>query len=246
MKNIFQWSLGQKKRILLYISFIIGLIVLSFLTQLYWNQSQNAWTIPLSGKLIILDPGHGGPDGGASSQDGLFEDEVALKIALYLRDYLQEAGSFVVMTRETDVDLAQPGTQGLSKRKTEDLVKRLHLIQQKNADIFISIHLNAIPSQRWKGAQTFYNPAREENKKLAAFIQSEIIRNLENTKRFPAQKADAYILKYSPIPTSLVEVGFLSNPDEAKMLGSVEYQKKIAAAIYYGIIGYYSNQEPPA
>jgi N-acetylmuramoyl-L-alanine amidase len=246
MKNIFQWSIGQKKRILLYISFIIGLIVLSFVTQLYWKQSRNAWTIPLSGKLIILDPGHGGPDGGASSQDGLFEDEVALKIALYLRDYLQEAGSFVVMTRETDVDLAQSGTKGLSKRKTEDLVKRLHLIQQRNADILISIHLNAIPSARWRGAQTFYNPAREENKKLAAFIQSEIIRNLENTKRFPEQKADTYILKYSPIPTSLVEVGFLSNPDEAKMLGSVEYQKKIAAAIYYGIIGYYSNQEPPA
>jgi N-acetylmuramoyl-L-alanine amidase len=246
MKNVFRWSMGQKKRILVYISFIIGLIVLSFLTQLYWNPSQNAWTIPLSGKLIILDPGHGGPDTGASSRDGLLEDEVALKIALYLRDYLQEAGSFVVMTRETDVDLAQPGTQALSKRKAEDLVKRIHLIQQKNADIFISIHLNAIPSKRWRGAQTFYNPAREENKKLASFIQSEMIRNLENTKRFPEQKADIYILKYSPIPTSLVEVGFLSNPDEAKMLGSVEYQKKIAAAIYYGIIGYYSNQEPPA
>jgi N-acetylmuramoyl-L-alanine amidase len=248
VKKFFRWLTKQKKLMFIYTSFITGLIVLPFVTHLYWHQTQNAWMkIPVSGKVIILDPGHGGVDSGASSQEGLLEDEIALKIALYLRDYLQEAGAFVMMTRETDTDLAPSGTQGLAKRKREDLAKRIQWIQQKNGDVFISIHLNSIPSTRWRGAQTFYNPLREENKKLSSFIQSEMIRNLENTKRFPKPKSDVYILKHSlTIPTSLVEVGFLSNSDEAKMLGSVEYQKKIAAAIYYGIMSYYSDQVPSA
>jgi N-acetylmuramoyl-L-alanine amidase len=238
-------GLGRKNAMFIGIFFAVGLIVFASVMQFYGNPLQSASMIPVSGKRIVLDPGHGGPDGGATSRSGLLEEEVALKITHYLRDYLQEAGALVIMTRETDTDLAKSGTRGFSKRKAEDLVNRIQLIEQKNADILISVHLNSIPSPRWKGAQTFYNPIREENKKLASCVQFEMIHNLQNTDRLPERKGDVYILKYSPIPTALVEVGFLSNPDEARMLGSVAYQKKIAAAIYYGIIGYYSGKEPP-
>jgi N-acetylmuramoyl-L-alanine amidase len=244
MKKIFRWLTGQKKSIRIFV--VVGLLVLPFLTQIDWKIPQNTWAaIPLSGKWIIIDPGHGGPDGGASSPNGWLKEEgIALNTSLYLRDYLQEAGAFVIMTRETDTDLAQPETRGLSKRKTEDLVERIQLIHQQNADALISIHLNSIPSNRWRGAQTFYNPTREENKKLATSIQSEMIRNLENTNRTPKQKGDVYILRHSAIPTTLVEVGFLSNPDEARLLNSVEYQKKVATAIYYGILRYCLGHEP--
>ncbi|MGA9174546.1 MAG: N-acetylmuramoyl-L-alanine amidase CwlD, partial [Thermoactinomyces sp.] len=193
----------------------------------------------------MIDAGHGGPDGGAVSQQGLVEKDVTLRIAHYLQDYLHGAGALVFLTRENDTDLANPNTKRLRLRKAEDLMRRVYLIKEKNVDAFISIHLNAIPSPRWSGAQTFYNPVREDNKRLATFIQAELIRNLENTNRLAKQKGDVYILKHSPVPTALVEVGFLSNPDEAKLLATETYQKKVAASIYLGLIRFYTGKEPP-
>jgi N-acetylmuramoyl-L-alanine amidase len=172
------------------------------------------------------------------------EKEIALRIALYLRDYLQEAGALVIMTREDDTDLASPDTSRLRRRKTEDLMRRVELVKEKNADVLISIHLNSIPTPRWSGAQTFYNPVREENRRLAVLIQSELKRQLGNTDRLAKQKGDVYILKESPVPTALVEVGFLSHPGEAAMLATESYQKKVAAAIYSGMIRYSAGEKP--
>lgn len=203
------------------------------------------WGLPLSGEVIVIDPGHGGVDGGAVSKDGLVEKEITLKISIFLRDYLQEAGAYVVMTREEDTDLAGSETEKISKRKAEDLMNRVHLIKAKHANAVISIHLNAFPQSRFSGAQTFYHPSRKENKRLASFIQQSLIQQLENTDRLPKQKGDVFLLNESPVPTTLVEVGFLSNPQEAKLLRDEDYQRKVAAAIYYGIIGFYSDQQEP-
>ncbi|WP_224749643.1 N-acetylmuramoyl-L-alanine amidase CwlD [Polycladospora coralii] len=235
-----------QKTMIISLSFIaILLLTMTPVSQWLWEkQNQDTWTMPFSGKFIILDPGHGGVDGGAVSRAGLVEKEVTLKIAQYLRDYLQEAGAYVVMTREEDKDLADPDTKRISRRKAEDLMKRVRLIKQKNADALITIHLNAFPSSRYHGAQTFYNPKHEENKKLAELIQSELIENLENTDRIAKQKSDIYILKSSDVPTVLVEAGFLSNPDEAALLATDGYQKKVAASIYTGLIKYYTGEEP--
>ena len=215
----------------------------------YWaiprDLSRTAWNMPLSGRVIVLDPGHGGADGGAVSKTGVVEKEVTLKIAGHLRDYLQEAGALVIMTREKDTDLADGATRSLSRRKTQDLMRRVQIVKECGADILVSIHLNAIPSPRWKGAQTFYHPGSEENKKLASFIQAEIIRTLENTDRLPKQDGDIFILRASPVPAAMVEVGFLSNPEEAARLSDERYQKKLAAAIYYGILRYYTDDKPP-
>jgi len=151
----------------------------------------------------------------------------------------------VIMTREKDTDLADSSVRGLSRRKTQDLMRRVRIVKESGADALISIHLNAIPSPRWKGAQTFYHPGNEENKKLASFIQAELIRTLENTKRLPKQSGDIFILKASPVPAAMVEVGFLSNPEEAARLGDEKYQKKLAAAIYFGILRFYSEEKIP-
>ena len=201
------------------------------------------WTLPLSGKVIAIDPGHGGVDGGAVSRDGVIEKHINLIIALHLRDYLQQAGAIVVMTREEDKDLASSETKGLSRRKTEDLINRVKLINGKHADMLVSIHLNSLPSSGSHGAQVFYYPSHEDNKVLATFIQDELRKNLENTKRLANIVNTVYLLKAVKAPSTLVEIGFLSNPEEAKLLTKEDYQKKVAAAIYRGILKYGSGEK---
>ncbi|GAA3411892.1 N-acetylmuramoyl-L-alanine amidase CwlD [Paenibacillus hodogayensis] len=217
---------------------LVMMMIFLFTYELPSTRTWSYWTMPLSGKVIALDPGHGGPDGGAVSKEGLVEKEVNLAISLYLRDYLQQAGAMVVMTRETDRDLAGEGTKGYSKRKTEDLLNRVQFIQQRKAQMSISIHLNSIPSAKWKGAQSFYYPGNDEGKKLAESIQGEIKSNMNNTDRAIKSEDEFYLLKTLPIPAVLVEVGFLSNPEEARMMADSTYQKQIAESIYRGIVRY--------
>lgn len=204
--------------------------------------TKSALGLPLTGQIIIIDPGHGGRDGGAVSRSGVVEKEVALAISIYLRDLLQQAGAFVIMTRETDMELASEEAHRLGRRKKEDLMNRVKLINGSQGDLFVSIHLNSISSPNWRGAQTFYNPLWDESERLARFVQDELIRNLENTNRHAKKNQEVYILKASQIPGILVEVGFLSNPHEAGLLATADYQKKVAFAIYEGILRYYSDE----
>jgi N-acetylmuramoyl-L-alanine amidase len=221
---------------------LVMLMVFLFTYELPSTRTWTYWTMPLSGKVIAIDAGHGGPDGGAISKDGLVEKEVNLAISLYLRDYLQQAGALVVMTRENDKDLASEATKGYSKRKTEDLLNRVDLIEKNKAGMSISIHLNSIPSSKWKGAQTFYYPSNTEGKKLAESIQNEIRTNLSNTDRVPKTEDKFYLLKALAIPSVLVEIGFLSNPEEARLMADANYQKKVAESIYRGIVRYATDQ----
>lgn len=232
---------GLLKTVGIFVSLIIILTVMLYDVPI--NQSWTSWSLPLSGTIIVIDPGHGGPDGGAESKNGIQEKYITLKIAEHLRDYLNEAGALVIMTREEDKDLSEPGTRGLSRRKLQDLKNRVKTANNSMADFFISIHLNSIPSQRWHGAQTFYYPVREENEQMAKAIQKEIINNLQNTDRVPLARNDILVLKYVDMPSVMVEVGFLSNPNEASLLNQEEYQKKLAFSIYQGMLSYYSEKD---
>ncbi|MBT2725613.1 N-acetylmuramoyl-L-alanine amidase CwlD [Bacillus sp. ISL-75] len=236
--------ISVSKRRLKIISFIVGLFVLFFVLQYDFaeDDSLNAWNLPLSGKIILLDPGHGGPDGGAGTGQTL-EKDIALKITKKVKDYLQMQGALVIMTRETDTDLAASDTRGYSRRKVEDLKNRLKMINNGDNDFFVSIHLNAIPSARWSGAQTFYAPYFKENAKAAKFVQEELRKNLENTTRRAKPINNVYILKNAKKPGILVEVGFLSNPAEKENLKKDAYQEKIAISIYQGITRYYTNEK---
>lgn len=224
-KRIFIWMTFQGW---LKILFSIGLVMALGYTlthEISATRTWTYWTMPLSGKVIALDAGHRGADGGAVSKEGLIEKDVNLGITLYLRDYLQQAGALVVMTRETDKDLAESQTHGSKSRKS---------------DLLISVHLNSIPSSRWSGAQTFYHENSAESQFLATLIQDELMRNLLNTDRLARTANTIYLLKSSKIPAALVEIGFLSNPEEARLMGQASYQQKVAAAIYQGILRYYS------
>ncbi|MEF3303331.1 N-acetylmuramoyl-L-alanine amidase CwlD [Paenibacillus sp. GYB003] len=221
---------------------LVMLMIFLFMYELPSTRTWSYWTMPLSGRVIAVDAGHGGPDGGAVSKEGLIEKEVNLAISLYLRDYLQQAGALVIMTREDDRDLAGDGTKGYSKRKTEDLLSRVELIRKQKADMSISIHLNSIPSSKWRGAQSFYYPSNAEGKRLAESIQNEIRTSLNNTDRVPKTEEQFYLLKALPIPAVLVEVGFLSNPEEARLMADSVYQKKVAEAIYRGIVRFAAGE----
>ncbi|MCA1057104.1 N-acetylmuramoyl-L-alanine amidase CwlD [Rossellomorea aquimaris] len=223
---------------------IAALGILFFIIQykIIDKDTWDSWNLPLSGKIIYLDPGHGGPDGGAGDEEAL-EKDIALNVSLMIRDYLQEQGALVLMTREEDKDLADESTKGYSRRKVEDLHKRLKLINDSEADLYLSIHLNSIPSQKWSGAQTFYNPKFEENKALSKAIQKEITRNLENTSREAKGLQSVYILKHAKKTGALVEIGFLSNPGERANLLKKDYQEKVAASVYQGVLNYLTEKD---
>lgn len=229
-----------------WLSFIGGFVLLLILFQWQFsdNKSFESWNLPLTGKVIYIDPGHGGPDGGAVGSDTL-EKDISLSISLIIRDYLQEQGALVLLTREEDVDLADEDTSGYSRRKAEDLKKRVKIINESEADLFLSIHLNAIPSAKWSGAQTFYSGRYIENENIAKYIQDELRRNLENTERVAKPIDGVYLLKNLEKPGALVEVGFLSNPHEEKLLQTKSYQDKVAASIYNGVLRYFSNEKNP-
>lgn len=242
-KRVVVWLTMHGSLKLIMSMLLVALMLFMFTYELPATKTWTYWTMPLSGKKIALDPGHGGPDGGAESKDGIIEKDINLAIALHLRDYLQEAGAIVVMTRESDRDLAESTTKGYSRRKTEDLINRAQFITQQKSDLFVSVHLNSIPSAKWSGAQTFYYPGSKDNATLASLIQDEIKKNMQNTDRVAKSIDNVYLLKTLTIPSALVEVGFLSNPSEADLLRSPAYQKKVAAAIYQGILRYYAGEK---
>ncbi|MEK3912581.1 N-acetylmuramoyl-L-alanine amidase CwlD [Paenibacillus sp. FSL H7-0331] len=242
-KRIVIWLTLQSSLKIGLSALLIALMLIMFSYELPATKTWTYWTMPLSGKVIALDPGHGGPDGGAESKDGTVEKDINLNISLHLRDYLQEAGALVVMTREDDKDLADSSTKGYSKRKTEDLMNRAQFINQKKSDLFLSVHVNSIPSTKWSGAQTFYYPNHKDSIVLATFIQEELKTNLNNTERIAKPVGNVFLLKTLQMPSALIEVGFLSNPPEADKLKSRNYQKKLAAAIYQGVLRYYSGEK---
>ncbi|MBD1382724.1 N-acetylmuramoyl-L-alanine amidase CwlD [Metabacillus arenae] len=234
------------KKKLKWLAFLGGFILLLVLFRVQFsdNDSWNAWNLPLTGKVIYIDPGHGGPDGGAVGAK-LLEKDITLEVSKRVRDYLQEQGALVILTRETDKDLARAGTKGYSRRKSEDLRERVERINQSEADLYLSIHLNAIPSSKWSGAQTFYNGKYEENEKIAKFVQDELRKNLENTTRKVKKINSVYLVKYTEKPGALVEVGFLSNPQEEQLLSDEKYQDKLAASIYKGVLRYFTDKNTP-
>ncbi|CEI81691.1 germination-specific N-acetylmuramoyl-L-alanine amidase [Oceanobacillus oncorhynchi subsp. incaldanensis] len=235
----------KKKQAFWFLGLLLLIFLLQYPTKQAINSSNSTWSMPLNGKVIVIDPGHGGPDGGAVGSDGTVEKDIALSVAKIVQSYLMQHGAIVHLTREEDVDLAAEGTSGLANRKSEDIRNRLAFIQEKEAEFFISIHLNALPDSQWHGAQTFYYPRFEEGEHLATMIQEEIIRNLENTDRQPLAIDQMYLLKHAEVPGALVEIGFLSNEVERELLKDDTYQRQMAASIYEGILRYVT-EEPQA
>lgn len=191
----------------------------------------------LTNKIIIVDPGHGGFDPGKPGITGLDEKDLNLKIALLLRNYLENAGAIVVMTRTTDDDV--DGMDGV-KHKSKDMVQRKKL--SEGGDILVSIHQNSFTQSSVHGAQTFYNSQSEEGEALAISIQKSIkeIADIDN-RREAKSNTNYYVLKATQLPAVIIECGFLTNPEEERKLNSDAYQNQMALGIYLGILRYYEQ-----
>ena len=227
------------KKIIVLLVFVL-ILFLSFIPVIMGKNGNNG-VDNTSGVTVILDAGHGGKDGGASSASGIIEKGVVLSVTKKVEDYLKLQGINVILTRDGDYDLAQPEAK---KRKQQDLNKRVQIMNENENSIAVSIHANAIGNSAWKGAQTFYDPKKIENKQLATAIMNSMKGNLEGTTTREAKSISSlFILKNSNVPSTLVEIGFLSNPDEADLLNSEAYQNKIAYAIYEGILSYIDNPD---
>lgn len=212
---------------------LIGIIVYS--TNRYASR-EAIFSFPLLGYGVVIDPGHGGYDPGVK-RDEICEKDIVLEISRYIELMLGRKGTRIVMTRDDDEDLLELPA---GPKKRTDLTNRLKIITRAEADIMISIHANGMESPLWSGSQTFYKDDKD-SKRLALLIQEELITELHNTIR-EAKPGAYFILERSPIPAVIVEVGFISNPQEAKLLQDPEYQKKVALAISKGVYRYFKER----
>lgn len=191
----------------------------------------------LSGKVIAIDPGHGGRDPGAIGVTGTLEKDVNLAIGLKLQKILQHYGAEVIITRTQDKDCGDS--------KKDDLNARAALVETAKADIFIGVQCNAIPDTSCHGAQVFFYPQSAHGEILAKEIQTALWKKTEQTKKREAQTISSpYILYTLTVPAVIVECGFLSNAQEEALLIDEAYQKKIAVGIAMGIVGYYKTTAP--
>ena len=190
--------------------------------------------LPLLGKVIYLDPGHGGLDPGAMYKN-IKEKNINLQISKNLEKRLTKLGAIVYLTRYDDYDLSVNNT---INRKRSDLSRRGNIINKSDCDLFLSIHLNAENTGIWKGAQTFYNTNNKENKKIAELLQQQFKEDL-NSKRKAKNKNDLYLQKRINRPGVLIEVGFLSNASERYLLKQEKYRDKVTLSIANALLKYF-------
>ena len=171
---------------------------------------------------------------------GTTEAQTNLKIALKLQNLLEQSGCTVILTRSDENAIYDVDSKTLKQKKISDIRNRVKIGNESQADIFVSIHLNKIPQSQYDGWQTFYKEGSEDGARLAKQIQANLNEAIQKENNRIAKTIDnIYIIKNVEIPTTIVECGFLSNPEEEKNLLDDGYQNKLAWGIYNGIIDYF-------
>lgn len=191
--------------------------------------------------VIIIDAGHGGFDGGAVAADGTVEKDINLKISLYLQEYLDVFGFETLLTRDNDNSLEDAGLETIKKKKTSDIHNRMKIMEDTDNALFISIHQNHYPVEKYSGMQVFYSPEfSEKSSLLAQSIQETVTEILQpDNNRLIKQCGTSVYLMYNAVkPAVLVECGFLSNVIETQKLKTDVYQKELAFCIALGVQKY--------
>ena len=210
----------------------IGLIILLLISAVVINKKVSAM-MPLTGKLIIIDPGHGGADPGSISGN-TYESTINLEISKKLELELVKVGSEVILTRDGDYDLSTPNAKW---RKKSDFDNRINLINNSGANIYLSIHLNYLSNSSYSGPQVFYQNETEKN--LATIIQNKLNEELNTDREIKKIPTKTYMYDKLKINGVLIECGFLSNSNELEKLKSNDYQQKIAKIITDALIDYF-------
>lgn len=229
----------DKKRIL----FIIIIIMVSVISYELFKGRKNTLetvTLPVTGKTIVLDAGHGYPDQGAESASGVAEASINLVITKKVQTLLEQSGCNVILTRSDENGIYDLGLNTIREKKVSDIKNRVRIGNSSSADVFVSIHLNKIPQSQYYGWQTFFKANNEKSEELAKSLQEELNASIQKENKREALKITGkYIIDHVEIPIAIVECGFLSNLEEAKLLEKDEYQNKIAWGIYNGIMDYF-------
>lgn len=227
-----------KKRILKMV--LCGLLTVMMVSQWLYHitvSSQNVLSHQ-NASYILIDAGHGGPDGGASDNEGTAEDDLNLLISLNLQDMLSFLGYDVKMTRITDTAVTDTGDESYRSWKVEDMYSRLKMY---DAALFtVSIHQNHFSQSQYNGSQTFYSLNCPESKDIASVLQQQIVAFLQPDNRRAIKPAgeNIFLLHNTKRPAVIVECGFLSNQAEAQKLKTKLYQQQMAFAVCCGILKY--------
>lgn len=197
---------------------------------------------PLDNRIIVIDPGHGGIDGGTNFGD-ILEKDINLAVGLKLKDLLIKKGATVVMTREIDESL-DDHIVGNGSRHREDLNARLRIINESKADLFMSIHVNYNKNEKRLGPMVLYHSNSEEGKYLAEHMQVYLndittYKRMNITVKHSVMSGNYYIAGNTKIPGIIIEIGFLSNEIDRKLLLDTEHQNEIIEQITKGIISYF-------
>lgn len=229
------------KKVLIFSAIVIGIFLIFniHMVILHINTQSDSLTKNPKKLIIVIDPGHGGIDGGAY-QGGILEKDVNLDISLRLRKVLEQAGYKVIMTRESDVSLDSLNDSSGSRHQ-RDLRARTDIINNSGGNLFVSIHTNCnINKPLTDGSIVFYRSTLEQNKILALYLQKSLNNIFVNEKRTIHQPAEGryYILGYSKIPGVIVETAFLSNQEDRALILSKSFRENIAKAIAKGIDAY--------
>jgi len=227
--------------------FALALIII-MLISILMNISKTVETIDAAGDKpdrirILLDPGHGGVDQGASGDLKIAEAPINLAIAKKLMSFLEGSGFEVEMTRHDDQGLYTDLSGTIRDKKNEDLKNRVDLINKSGSDLVISVHLNYFPQKQYYGAHVFYQKNNEAITKAAAETIQESMKNIldKSNTRVPQLKKGIKIMDDAKVPVVLIECGFLSNNDEERKLISDDYQEKTAWAIYAGLLKHFNQ-----
>jgi len=222
---------------------VYPLTVLAVLLGIHWGSrmvSVFAETAPIRrDQCILIDAGHGGVDGGATSCSGLLESRYNLEIALRLEDLFHLLGYDTVMMRREDISIYTKG-ETIAQKKISDLKERVRIANERENAILLSIHQNHFPDPRYSGAQVFYSDS--ENSRLLAKRLQEDFRLLAPDNHREAKKSSGvYLMEHIQCTGVLIECGFLSNPEEEAKLRSPDYQKKLCCVIASAVDRFQSN-----
>lgn len=230
------------KLVPLYTIVIVGALALAFWGSEAVNVMVNNSPIP-GRTCIVIDPGHGGIDGGASSCTGVLESQINLEIGLRLNDLLSFLGYKTKMVRTTDTSIYTEGNT-IAAQKVSDLKQRVKLVNEQEDCILISIHQNTFSDSKYAGAQVFY--AKDDTSKtLASLLQAKLIETLNPHSNRKSKPSDGiYLMQNITKPGLLIECGFLTNPQEEALLRNATYQQKLCCVIATTLSEYFTSQGP--
>jgi N-acetylmuramoyl-L-alanine amidase len=232
----------KNKAFIVYVILFIAYLTFIVLSFINIDSLADVNSSDISEPIIVIDAGHGGEDGGAVANN-IVEKDINLSISKKLKDIFKASGFIVITTRDKDKMINTNGSS-LREKKVSDMKNRLELFNKNENNIVVSIHQNKFSQEKYSGTQIFYSDNNPQSETMAEYIRKNIAKLIQPENERTTKPADRsiYLLYNSKVPAVIVECGFISNYTEANKLKDNNYQKKLAFAIYSGVLEFYNNR----